>query len=105
MAKTTRDLLPRAVQRMACVAIAAIGTTVSCAVLAADVYRWVDESGRTQISDQPPPKGSGTVTRTPLQKEEVAPDQRRAAQDRAERDKAQLKRIEDERRRAAAQAR
>src|SRR3954470_24999904 len=105
MAHTTPDCIPAALQRMACAAIAAIGATLSGAALAADVYRWIDDEGRTQISDQPPAKRSGAVTKSPMPKEDVSPVQRRAAQQRTERDKAQLKGIEDDRRRAATKAR
>jgi hypothetical protein len=44
------------------------------------------------------------VTRTPVDKQEVAPAERRAAQERTVRDQATLKRLEDERRRAVAPA-
>jgi hypothetical protein len=74
-----------------------VTTTLCSTAIAADVYRWIDENGRTQISDQPPPKGSGAATKTPLPMEDVTPERRRAAQDRTAKDRAALRRIDDER--------
>jgi hypothetical protein len=88
--------------RIACLLLLAATAGASTA---ADVYRWIDADGRTQVSDVPPPKGTGPVTRTPIQAQPVAPDQQRAAQERTARDKDTLKGIEDERRRGAAKAR
>jgi hypothetical protein len=69
---------------------------------AAELYRWVDEQGRVQMSDRPPPKASGPVTRHDTPKDDVAPEQRKAAQERAARDQERLKKAADERGRAAA---
>jgi hypothetical protein len=70
---------------------------------AADIYRWVDEQGRVQMSDRPPPKSSGRpVTKHDSPKDEVTPEQRKAAQERAARDRQRLKGAEDDRAKAAA---
>ena len=57
---------------------------------AADLYRWVDENGRTQMSDRPPPKAPGTITRQDSRQFEQTEGQRREAAARTARDRAQL---------------
>ena len=55
---------------------------------AAEIYRWVDENGRTQLSDVVPDKYRGVATRTDSAQYELSPAQRDAAQARAAADKA-----------------
>jgi hypothetical protein len=64
---------------------------------AADIYRWVDEQGRVQMSDRPPPKASGQVIKQDARPGDVTPEQRKAAQDRAAREQELLKSAEEER--------
>jgi hypothetical protein len=80
------------------------GATLSGLVAAAEVYRWVDEQGRVQLSDRPPPKAAGPVIKQDTPKDDVTPEQRKAAQDRAARDRARLKSAEAEREQASAAA-
>ena len=80
--------------RLACL----LGGTAICGLAAAaDIYRWVDEQGRVQMSDRPPPKASGQVIKQDSRPGDVTPEQRRAAQDRAVRDQELLKSAEEER--------
>jgi hypothetical protein len=82
---------------VACVALGGLAT-------AAEVYRWVDEQGRVQLSDRPPPEATGPVIKRETPKDEVTPEQRKAAQQRAARDRARLKSAEAEREQATASA-
>jgi hypothetical protein len=85
--------------------VCVLGGAALCGLVAAgDIYRWVDEQGRVQMSDRPPPKSSGQVIKQDSPRDEVAPEQRKAAQDRAERDRALLKSAETDRDKAAAQS-
>jgi hypothetical protein len=59
-------------------------------VQAADIYRWVDEQGRTHWSDVVPEKYRGSATRTDTRQHELTPEQRREAEERAARDRARL---------------
>jgi hypothetical protein len=68
---------------------------------AADLYRWVDESGRTHISDTVPEQYRKSATRTDARKFEVSDEQRREAEARAERDRAKVRSNEEDRARAA----
>jgi len=71
---------------------------------AADIYRWVDEQGRTQFSDTVPDQHKKSATKTDARQFEVSGEQRREAEERAERERAKVKALEDERARAASQA-
>lgn len=68
-----------------------------CGAAAADIYRWVDEQGRLQMSDRPPPQHRGTVTKQDSRPVAPSPQQQRDAQDRAARDRDRLKAIEGQR--------
>lgn len=72
------------------------------AALAGDIYRWVDEHGRQQVSDRPPPKPGTAATREDSRRHELSENQKREAALRRARDQAQLD--EAEARRAAADA-
>ena len=52
----------------------------------ADIYRWVDENGRVQLSDRPPPAHSGTLTRQQSGQHELNAAERAEAQARAARE-------------------
>jgi hypothetical protein len=59
-----------------------------CAAHAADIYRWVDENGRTQMSDQVPEKYRASAKRMgDSHQYELTPAQRKEADARATRDK------------------
>ncbi len=68
--------------------ILAIGLLSSSAALATVVYRWVDESGRTHVSDVVPDKYRSSAKPVNLGPYEVSPDDRKQAEERAARDKA-----------------
>jgi len=65
-----------------------IGLLVSSATLATVVYRWVDEDGRTHVSDVVPEKYRRSARPVDLGAYEVSPDARKQAEERAARDKA-----------------
>ena len=72
--------------RAAAIACAAL---LACASAhAADIYRWVDENGRTQVSDVVPEKYRATATRIDSGQYELSPERRKEAEERAARDKA-----------------
>src|SRR5688572_21957921 len=64
--------------------------TVASPVPAADLYRWVDENGRTQLSDRPPSKAPGAIVRQDARQFEQTEGQRREAAARTARDRARL---------------
>jgi len=67
------------------------------AVQGAEIYRWVDEQGRTQISDRPPPGSAGSASKQATPTPTVSPDQRRAAEERAASDRARVDKLQRER--------
>ena len=68
---------------------------------AADLYRWVDESGRTHITDTVPEQHRKSATRIDTRQFEVSSEQRREAEARAEQDRAKVREIEEGRARPA----
>jgi hypothetical protein len=78
------------------------GLWVSCSLpaQAAEIYRWIDENGRTQVSDAVPEQYEKAATKIDTRKFEATTEQRRDAEARAERE--QYKVAELERRRDAA---
>jgi hypothetical protein len=56
---------------------------------AADIYRWVDESGRTHLSDVVPEKYKHSAKRVDSHLFDVSPRQRAAAESRAAREREQ----------------
>ncbi len=62
---------------------------VSSAAFAMDVYQWVDENGRTQISDQVPARYKGVAKKIDTSPSELTESQRREALARAAREKQQ----------------
>ena len=89
---------------LVCVTAAMAAMAVCGPAPASDIYRWVDAQGRMQMSDRPPAMFPGQVIKQDAGRDEVAPAQRKAAQDRAERDRARLKSMEADREQAAAQS-
>lgn len=86
----TRDQRTGNVIRMkrTTVSLLALGLLVSSATLATVVYRWVDEGGRTHMSDVVPEKYRRSARPVELGPYEVSPDARKQAEERAARDKA-----------------
>lgn len=84
--RPSRDMLRRS---------ASFRTLVACALLAAPVgagatviYRWVDEHGRTHVSDVVPEKYKRSATRVDSGAYEVSPQLRQEAEERAAKEKA-----------------
>lgn len=50
---------------------------------AADIYRWVDEQGRTHLSDVVPDRYRGSATRIDSRRYELTPEQQHEANERA----------------------
>lgn len=65
-----------------------LAVAVAPAWVGADIYRWVDENGRVQMSDRPPPNFRGTVTRQPSGQHELNEAERAEARARAAREEA-----------------
>ncbi|NMM10039.1 MAG: DUF4124 domain-containing protein [Polaromonas sp.] len=61
----------------------ACGILLSFPLYAADIYRWVDENGRTQISDIVPENYKKSATRIDSRQFELSAEQRREADARA----------------------
>lgn len=68
--------------------ILALGLLSSSATLATVVYRWVDENGRTHVSDVVPDKYRKLAKPVNLGPYEVSPEDKQQAEERAARDKA-----------------
>ncbi len=68
--------------------ILALGMLSSSATFATTVYRWVDESGRTHVSDVVPDKYRNSAKPVNLGTYDVSPQDKRQAEERAARDKA-----------------
>jgi hypothetical protein len=81
----------------------AVGVLVAPLARSADIYRWVDEQGRTHISDTVPERYRGVATRLDAKPIEPTAQQRAEAADRAAKDRAALADL-DAARRAHAQA-
>lgn len=67
---------------------------------AADIYRWVDEQGRTQFSDSVPDKYKKSAIRTDTRQFEVSDEQRREGEARAEREREKMQALDEQRARA-----
>lgn len=61
---------------------------------AADIYRWVDESGRVHIADSVPERYRGVATRLDGKAHEPSAQQRTEAAERAAKDRARLAEID-----------
>lgn len=70
------------------ICILALGLLSSSATLATVVYRWVDERGRTHVSDVVPDRYRKSAKPVNLGPYEVSPEDKRQAEERAARDKA-----------------
>ncbi|GGC07754.1 hypothetical protein GCM10007205_16080 [Oxalicibacterium flavum] len=62
----------------------------SSPAVAADIYRWVDEDGRTHVSDTVPARYRSAATRVDTSAADVSEQDRNAARQRAERERQQL---------------
>ncbi len=62
---------------LSCVLLCVLGLSVA---RAADIYQWVDDSGRTHLSDVVPEKYKATARRVDSRQFEATPQQRAAAQ-------------------------
>ncbi|MBC7956148.1 MAG: DUF4124 domain-containing protein [Cytophagales bacterium] len=71
------------------VTVFALSLLFSVSLNAADIYKWIDESGRTQISDVVPEKYRKSAKRFDSKTSELSAEQRRDAESRAIREKAQ----------------
>jgi len=63
-------------------------------VQASDIYRWVDDEGRTHLSDSVPDRYKDSATRVDTRRYELTPEQQREAQDRADRERTRSATIE-----------
>lgn len=70
---------------------------MASAVHADEIYRWVDEKGRTQFSDQVPERYRNSATRVDTNPSELTDAQRKEAAVRAAREKAMVERANEER--------
>ena len=82
----TKEILITPVHRASLAALI-LGAVVG--VQAGDIYRWVDEQGRTHLSDSVPEKYRGTATRIDTRPYELTLEQQREAAERAARERAQ----------------
>ena len=69
-------------------------------VLAGDIYLWVDDQGRRQLSDRPPVQSQGGVQKQDASRYELSPSQRQQAEDLKALDRNRLRALEEERRQA-----
>lgn len=69
-------------------------------VLAGDIYLWVDDQGRRQLSDRPPAQSQGGVQKLDASRYELSPSQRQQAEDLKVFDRNRLRASEEERRQA-----
>ena len=67
---------------------------------AAEIYRWVDDQGKTHISDRPPPTPPKNMTRQDSREYEISPDWQRDAAQRAAKDRERARALEESRVRA-----
>jgi len=63
-------------------------------VQATDIYRWVDDQGRTHWSDVVPDRYKGSATRMESRQYELTPEQRREAEERAARARERAGKVE-----------
>lgn len=79
------------------IALLALLCSLPFAARAADVYRWVDEAGKTHYGDIVPDKYKQTAKRVDAQDAETSEAQRRETADRVAREKAKLDALQQER--------
>jgi hypothetical protein len=85
--------------------LAVAALLVVCTAHAADIYRWVDENGRTQVSDQVPEKYRASAKRLgDSRQHELTAEQRREADVRAAREKSRAEEEAQAKAHAEAQA-
>jgi hypothetical protein len=71
---------------------------------ATDLYRWVDENGRTHVSDSVPEKYRKSAKKVDSRQSEVSDDQRREAERRAAEERSRAAKMMEEKTQAANQA-
>jgi len=64
-----------------------LGVTMLSHAVAADIYRWVDEKGRTHVSDTVPARYVDKATRVDTSASTISAEDQRAAQERAARER------------------
>ena len=79
------------------IALLALLCSLPLASRAADVYRWVDETGKTHYGDIVPDKYKQTAKKVGVQDVETSEAQRRETADRVAREKAKLEALQRER--------
>ncbi len=72
-----------------CIALLACSIMLISPLYAADIYRWVDENGRTQFSDVVPEKYKKSAIKMNTRQAEPSAEQRKGAEDRAAQESAQ----------------
>jgi hypothetical protein len=87
--------------RFAAVACAMALASLATSSQAADIYRWTDAQGKVHLSDKPPPGNPDAAIRTESKQFEPSAADRKAALERAARDKARLAEMEKQRGQAA----
>jgi hypothetical protein len=73
--------------------LALVGTSAS----AAPIYRWVDENGRTQLSDTVPEKYRKSAKQVDSEQFRVSPEARKSAEERAAKQKALASELDNRR--------
>jgi len=87
------------------VRLALVAFSLMCSTLyAADIYRWVDENGRTQFSDTVPEKYRKSAVKMDSRQHELSAEQRQEAEARAAQEKAQAAEVAQRKARADAEA-
>ncbi len=84
--------------------LAALLALATAQASAAPIYRWVDESGRTQISDTVPEKYRKSAKKVDSEQFKVSPEARRSAEERAAKEKELAKQSDEQRKKEAAAA-
>ncbi|HET7766467.1 MAG TPA: DUF4124 domain-containing protein [Burkholderiales bacterium] len=79
------------------IALIALACSLPLAARAADVYRWVDEAGKTHYGDIVPDKYKQTAKKVGVQDVETSEAQRRETADRVAREKAKVEALQRER--------
>jgi hypothetical protein len=70
--------------------LAGAALAVAVAANATTIYRWVDEDGRTHVSDVVPEKYRKSATRVDSAQYEIPPERQKEAQERAAKEKARV---------------
>lgn len=82
-------LTPHKLRLLAVAMVVAVLAFFASMAVGAVIYRWVDEQGRTHVSDSVPEKYRKSAVRIDTESTEVSPERQREAAARAAREKAQ----------------